>query len=59
MFLLGISCDYHDAAAALIHDGKIVAAVEEERLSRLKHDNALPDAPSPPAWRRSAFISIR
>lgn len=40
--ILGISCDYHDAAAALVVGGKVVAAIEEERLSRLKHDNSLP-----------------
>ncbi|MFN8018001.1 MAG: carbamoyltransferase [Acidimicrobiales bacterium] len=42
MHVLGVSCDYHDAAAALVVDGKIVAAAEEERFSRIKHDNALP-----------------
>jgi len=42
MRILGVSCDYHDSAAALIVDGEIVAAVEEERLSRIKHDPALP-----------------
>lgn len=43
MRLLGVSCDYHDAAAALVVDGRIVAAVEEERLSRRKHDDRLPE----------------
>jgi len=42
MHILGISCFYHDAAAALIHNGKLVAAVEEERLSRQKHDSDFP-----------------
>src|SRR5690349_20943420 len=42
MILLGISCHYHEAAAALIIDGKIVAAVTQERLSRKKHDPAYP-----------------
>lgn len=42
MKILGISCYYHDAAAALIEDGKIIAAVEEERFSRLKHDSSFP-----------------
>ncbi|MEZ5310701.1 MAG: carbamoyltransferase [Microthrixaceae bacterium] len=42
MLVLGISCDYHDSAAALVDRGKIVAAVEEERLSRVKHDSSLP-----------------
>jgi carbamoyltransferase len=42
MRLLGVSCDYHDAAAALVVDGVIVAACEEERFSRVKHDRSLP-----------------
>ena len=43
MYILGISCYYHDAAAALIRDGAIVAAAEEERFSRIKHDFDFPD----------------
>lgn len=42
-FVLGISCYYHDAAACLIEDGDIVAAAEEERFSREKHDATFPD----------------
>lgn len=42
MYILGISCFYHDAAAALLHDGRLVAAAEEERFSRLKHDAGFP-----------------
>ncbi len=42
MYILGLSFDYHDAAAALIHDGKVLAAAEEERFSRKKHDASLP-----------------
>ena len=42
MYILGISCFYHDSAAALIEDGMLVAAAEEERFSRLKHDNGFP-----------------
>jgi len=41
--LLGISSGFHDAAAALVVDGRVVAAVEEERLSRVKHDPAFPE----------------
>ena len=41
-FILGISCFYHDSASALIHDGEIVAAVQEERFSRKKHDSRFP-----------------
>lgn len=40
--ILGISAFYHDAAAALVVDGRIVAAAQEERFSRRKHDAALP-----------------
>ncbi len=42
MYILGISCFYHDAAACLIKDGEIVAAAEEERFTRVKHDIRFP-----------------
>jgi carbamoyltransferase len=42
MNILGISCYYHDAAAALLVDGMLVAAAEEERFTRLKHDHSFP-----------------
>jgi carbamoyltransferase len=42
--VLGISAHYHDAAAALIVDGTIVAAIQQERLSRIKNDPSLPIA---------------
>lgn len=42
MNILGISCYYHDAAAALLMDGMLVAAAEEERFTRLKHDHSFP-----------------
>lgn len=42
MNILGISCFYHDSAACLVKQGKIVAAGHEERFSRVKHDNAFP-----------------
>lgn len=41
-YILGISCYYHDSAAALIKDGEIVAAVQEERFTRKKHDASFP-----------------
>ena len=41
-FILGISCFYHDSASSLIRDGEIVAAVQEERFSRKKHDSRFP-----------------
>jgi carbamoyltransferase len=40
--VLGISAHYHDAAAALVVDGRIVAAMQEERFSRIKNDPSLP-----------------
>ncbi len=42
MKILGISCFYHDAAAALVADGTLVAAASEERFSRIKHDQEVP-----------------
>jgi len=42
VYVLGISCFYHDAAAALLKDGVLVAAAEEERFSRKKHDSGYP-----------------
>ena len=42
MYNLGISCYYHDSAAALLKDGKVIAAVEEERFSRKKFDDDFP-----------------
>jgi len=42
MNVLGLSCFYHDSAAALLRDGRIVAACQEERLSRKKHDSGFP-----------------
>ena len=42
MYNLGISCYYHDSAAALLKDGHVIAAVEEERFSRKKFDDDFP-----------------
>jgi carbamoyltransferase len=42
MYILGISCFFHDAAAALLKDGVLVAAAEEERFTRKKHDFEFP-----------------
>lgn len=42
MKLLGISCYYHDSAACLVDDGRIVAAAQEERFTRVKHDSEFP-----------------
>ena len=43
MYTLGISCYYHDSAAALLNDGKVISAVEEERFSRKKFDDEFPE----------------
>ena len=40
--IIGISCFYHDSAAAYIKDGEIICAVQEERFTRAKHDNSFP-----------------
>ncbi len=42
MYILGISCFYHDSSAALLKDGVVVAAAEEERFTRKKHDSSFP-----------------
>ncbi|MDH3676641.1 MAG: hypothetical protein OES12_14195 [Anaerolineae bacterium] len=43
MNILGISCYYHDAAAALLVEGQLIAAAEEERFTRKKHDSSFPE----------------
>ncbi|PIW26437.1 MAG: hypothetical protein COW30_15335 [Rhodospirillales bacterium CG15_BIG_FIL_POST_REV_8_21_14_020_66_15] len=43
MFVLGISAFYHDSAAALVRDGIVVAAAQEERFTRVKHDPGFPE----------------
>ena len=43
MYTLGVSCFFHDAAAALLNDGELVAAAEEERFTRRKHDYNFPE----------------
>ena len=42
MFILGLSAFYHDSAACLIKDGEIIAAAQEERFTRIKHDASFP-----------------
>src|SRR5258708_5277796 len=42
MYILGISCYYHDSSAALLKDGVLIAAADEERFSRKKHDATFP-----------------
>ncbi|HIG98503.1 TPA: carbamoyltransferase [Candidatus Woesearchaeota archaeon] len=43
MNILGISCFYHDSSAALLQDGRVTAAAQEERWTRKKHDIAFPE----------------
>jgi len=43
MNILGISAFYHDSAACLVQDGEIIAAAQEERFTRKKHDNSFPE----------------
>jgi carbamoyltransferase len=42
MHILGLSCYFHDASAAILRDGQLIAAAEEERFSRVKHDFGFP-----------------
>ena len=42
MIQLGLSAFYHDSAAALVIDGKVICAIEEEKLSGEKHDSSFP-----------------
>ncbi|NNL74495.1 MAG: hypothetical protein HKP29_14125, partial [Silicimonas sp.] len=42
MIILGISAYYHDSAACIVRDGEIVAAAQEERFTRIKHDPSFP-----------------
>ena len=40
--ILGISAFYHDSAASLVKDGKVISAIQEERLTRVKGDASFP-----------------
>jgi len=42
MNVLGVSAFYHDSAAALVRDGEVLAAAQEERFSRIRHDQSFP-----------------
>ena len=55
MNILGISCYFHDAAAALLRDGQLVAAAEEERFTRKKHDYEFPQNAIDFCLKRPAF----
>ena len=55
MRILGVSAFYHDSAAALVIDGRIVAAAQEERFTRKKHDPRSRDSPSPHVSRKAGI----
>ena len=42
-YILGISAYFHDSAAALVKDGEVIVAIQEERLTRIKQDSSLPE----------------
>ena len=42
MYILGVACFYHDSSASILKDGKTIAAAQEERWSRKKHDTSFP-----------------
>ena len=42
MYILGITSFYHDSSACIVKDGEILAAAQEERFTRIKHDSAFP-----------------
>jgi len=42
MYILGLSCFYHDSSACLLKEGKVIAAAQEERFTRVKHDTSFP-----------------
>ena len=42
MYILGISAFYHDSAACILKNGEIIAAAQEERFTRIKHDQSFP-----------------
>jgi len=52
LIVLGLSAFYHDSAAAIVRDGDIVAAVQQERFSRKKHDSDFPGAAAAYCFRR-------
>ena len=59
MRILGLSAFYHDSAAALIEDGKIIAAAQEERFTRKKHDSGFQVGRLNTASSRAASSSMK
>ena len=58
IYLLGVTCNIHESSAALVKDGQLVAAAEEERFTRTKHDSRFP-AQAIAYCLREAGISMR
>ena len=58
VYLLGITCNIHESSAAIVRNGVLVAAAEEERFTRRKHDNRFP-AQAIAYCLREAGISMR
>ena len=57
-YILGISAYYHDAAAALIKDGEIIAAAQEERFTRIKNDASFPANASVIVYSKREFYCV-
>lgn len=57
MDILGISCFFHDAAAVLLRDGEVIAAAEEERFTRKKHDYNFPSQAIQFCWREEGYAA--
>jgi carbamoyltransferase len=54
--ILGISAFYHDSAAALIIDGEIIAAAQEERFTRKKHTQIFQKRPLSTVWNKEVAV---
>lgn len=57
-YILGISAYYHDAAAALIKDGEIIAAAQEERFTRIKNDTSFLQMQSVIVYSKREFYCV-
>jgi len=58
MYSLGIAAFFHDSAAAIAADGELIAAAQEERFTRIKHDASFRSAPSAIAWKKPASTRV-
>ena len=55
-YILGISCFYHDSAAVLLKNGEVIAAAQEERFTRKKHDEDFPKHVADETFQQSFFL---